>query len=135
MRSRPDFFSRTRSALRRMPRCSDTAERLISNSSAIAPAVRSRSSSRAITCRLTGCARAEKTGSVDMPELCRNSPTCQQFPTYSDRRSALLLRRIQLHCGADECLQRLLVDLVAFVDVDGAAHVALEAGVEQAGRV
>jgi hypothetical protein len=37
---------------------------------------------------------------------------------------------IQRHCGADEILQGRLIDLVAFVDVDGAPDISLEAGVE-----
>ena len=46
-----------------------------------------------------------------------------------------LAREIERHGGADEILQGRLVDLVAFVDVDGAPDVALEAGVEETGRV
>jgi len=38
---------------------------------------------------------------------------------------------IETHCGADEILQG-LIDLVDFMDVDGASGVALEAGVEEA---
>jgi hypothetical protein len=37
--------------------------------------------------------------------------------------------------GADEILERRLVDFVAFVDVDGAADIAVEARVEEPGRV
>ena len=37
---------------------------------------------------------------------------------------------IKRHGCADEILQCRIVDLVAFVDVDGAADIALEAGVE-----
>jgi hypothetical protein len=40
--------------------------------------------------------------------------------------------RIERHCGADEILQGRLIDLVAFMDVDGAPGAALEAGVEGA---
>ena len=39
---------------------------------------------------------------------------------------------IERHCGADEILQGRLIDLVTFMDVDGAPGVALEAGVEEA---
>ena len=42
---------------------------------------------------------------------------------------------VQGHGGANESLQRLLVDLVAFVEVDGAPGVAFEAGVEEARRI
>src|SRR5262249_787487 len=37
---------------------------------------------------------------------------------------------IERHSSADEILQGCLIDLVAFVDVDGAPDVPLEAGVE-----
>jgi hypothetical protein len=42
---------------------------------------------------------------------------------------------IERHGGADETLQGRLIDLVVFVDVDGAPDIALEAGVEQASWV
>ena len=38
---------------------------------------------------------------------------------------------VERHCGADEILQGRLIDFVAFVDVDGAPDVSVEAGVEQ----
>ena len=41
---------------------------------------------------------------------------------------------IERHCGADEILQGRFVDLFAFVDVDGAPDISVEAGVEQMGR-
>jgi hypothetical protein len=44
-------------------------------------------------------------------------------------RLALALE-IERHCSADEILQGGLIDLVAFVDVDGAPDIAVEAGVE-----
>src|SRR5437588_4207106 len=47
----------------------------------------------------------------------------------------VLALEIERHCGADEILQRRLIDLVAFVDVDGAPDIPLEAGVEQTRRV
>jgi hypothetical protein len=37
---------------------------------------------------------------------------------------------IERHGSADEVLQGRLIDLVAFVDVDGAPDIPLEAGVE-----
>ena len=40
--------------------------------------------------------------------------------------------RLQFHGGADEILQRLLVDLIALVEIDLTPDVALEAGVEEA---
>jgi hypothetical protein len=44
-------------------------------------------------------------------------------------RLALALE-IEGHCSADEILQGRLIDLVAFVDVDGAPGIPVEAGVE-----
>src|SRR3954453_20475968 len=44
-------------------------------------------------------------------------------------------RRVQGHGGPNERLQGLLVQLVALVEIDRAPGVALEAGVEEAGRV
>src|SRR4051794_34089746 len=44
-------------------------------------------------------------------------------------------RRVQGDGGADQGLERLLVDLLALVEVDGAPRVALEAGIEEAGRI
>src|SRR5438105_2544930 len=44
-------------------------------------------------------------------------------------RLALALE-IERHCSADEILQGRLIDLVAFVDVDGAPDIPVEAGVE-----
>ena len=40
------------------------------------------------------------------------------------------IEEIEPHCGADEILQGGLIDLVAFVDVDGAPDISVEAGVE-----
>ena len=46
-------------------------------------------------------------------------------------RLALALElQIEPHCGADQILQGSLIDWVAFVDVDGAPDISLEAGVE-----
>ncbi len=44
-------------------------------------------------------------------------------------RLALALE-IERHRSADEILQGRLIDLVAFVDVDGAPQIPVEAGVE-----
>src|SRR5213075_1164148 len=46
-----------------------------------------------------------------------------------------LALEIERHCSADEILQGRLIDLVAFVDVDGAPGIPVEAGVEQTRRV
>ena len=37
---------------------------------------------------------------------------------------------IERHCSADEVLQGRLIDLVAFMDVDSAPDISVEAGVE-----
>jgi len=42
----------------------------------------------------------------------------------------VLALEIERHCSADEILQGRLIDLVAFVDVDGAPDIPVEAGVE-----
>src|SRR5262249_8399760 len=42
---------------------------------------------------------------------------------------------IERHCRADEILQGRLIDLVAFVDIDGAPHVSVEAGIEETRRI
>src|ERR1044071_4208383 len=42
---------------------------------------------------------------------------------------------VQVHGGADERLEGVFVDLFALLEIDGAARVAFEAGVEEAGRV
>jgi len=42
----------------------------------------------------------------------------------------VLALEIERHCCADEILQGRLIDLVTFVDVDGAPDIPLEAGVE-----
>lgn len=44
-------------------------------------------------------------------------------------RLALALEIVR-HCSADEILQGRLIDVVAFVDVDGAPDIPFEAGVE-----
>src|SRR5215813_5632907 len=38
--------------------------------------------------------------------------------------------KIERHCGADEILQCRLIDLVTFIDVDGAPHIPIEAGIK-----
>jgi hypothetical protein len=43
--------------------------------------------------------------------------------------------KIEFDSGTNEVLEGGLVDLFAFVDVDGAAYIAFEAGVEEAGGV
>ena len=38
--------------------------------------------------------------------------------------------QIERYCSANQVLQRSLIDLLAFVDVDGAPYIPVEAGVE-----
>src|SRR5581483_1152182 len=47
----------------------------------------------------------------------------------------VLALKIERHGSADKILQGRLIDLVAFVDIDGAPDIPLEAGVEQTRRV
>src|SRR5215212_8566648 len=49
-------------------------------------------------------------------------------PSYQSKKGS---RRVQVHSDANQRLQRLPVDLLALVDVDGAPGVALETGVEE----
>src|SRR5437899_883732 len=50
----------------------------------------------------------------------------------ADGRSASSHRDVQCHGGANERLQRLFIDLVALMEIDGTPGVAFEAGVEEA---
>src|SRR4051812_35474592 len=51
-------------------------------------------------------------------------------------RTSLLCRGlVQPGRGLDECLQRLLVYLLAFAKIDGAPEVAFETGIEEAGWI
>ena len=50
----------------------------------------------------------------------------------ADGASGRSHRRVQRHGGANERLQRLFIDLVALMEIDGAPGVAFEAGVEEA---
>jgi hypothetical protein len=51
------------------------------------------------------------------------------------RGSASSCGLVQRHGGANERLQRLFIDLVALMEIDGTPGVAFEAGVEEAARV
>src|SRR3979490_3508419 len=50
----------------------------------------------------------------------------------ADGAGGSVRRRVQRHGGANECLQRLLINLVALMEIDGTPGVAVEAGVEEA---
>ena len=51
-------------------------------------------------------------------------------PARSPGLRVALALEIERHCGADEILQGSLIELVAFVDIDGAPDIPVEAGVE-----
>src|SRR2546426_8501673 len=53
----------------------------------------------------------------------------------ADGASGSSRRRVQCHGGANERLERLFINLVALMEIDGTPGVAFEAGVEEAGRV
>src|SRR5438105_12214159 len=53
----------------------------------------------------------------------------------ADGASGSSPRNVQCHGGANERLQRLFINLVALMEIDGTPGVAFEAGVEEAGRV
>src|SRR5262245_49895810 len=57
------------------------------------------------------------------------------LPARSPRLRLVLTLEVEHHRGADEILQGLLVDLLAFMDVDGAPDIPLEAGVEEPRRI
>ena len=50
----------------------------------------------------------------------------------ADGASGSSHRRVQRHGGANERLQRLFINLVALMEIDGTPGVAFEAGVEEA---
>src|ERR1700730_5267575 len=67
--------------------------------------------------------------------LLRRSSSALWSLLRADGASGSSHRRVQCHGGANERLQRLFIDLVALMDIDGTSGVAFEAGVEEAGRV
>src|SRR3954468_16927796 len=78
-----------------------------------------------------GCARATR---------CTSRPTCPTATAAAraPRRCAASATppcTVERDGGADEVLQRVLVDLLALVEVDGPPGVAVEAGVEEARRI
>src|SRR4051794_39078133 len=50
-------------------------------------------------------------------------------------RSALRLRFVEADRRANQVLQRLFIDVVALLEVDGAPRIAVEAGVEEIRRI
>ncbi len=64
--------------------------------------------------------------------LAARSPGLRLALLYDRMRWALEIER---HCSADEILQGRLIDLFAFLDVDGAPDIPVEAGIEQTYRV
>src|SRR5262249_34535067 len=81
-----------------------------------------RSPGRPLPHRIAGDCSEEKRG----PAMKLVGPLAARSP---ELWLALALE-IERHCSADEILQGHLIDLVAFVDVDGAPDIPLEAGVE-----
>jgi hypothetical protein len=58
------------------------------------------------------------------------NPLAARSPELRLRLQLVFALEIECHCSADEILQGRLIDLVAFVDVDGAPDIPVEAGVE-----
>ena len=75
-----------------------------------------------VTGDLHDCLRTGELTAIDHNPLMRLTPA----------RSAVRAGRVQRHGGANKSLQRLLVNLLALVKVDGTPGVAIEAGVEEA---
>src|SRR6185295_7753246 len=72
--------------------------------------------------------------------LCRESPrpppsSALWFLERADRASGISHRRVQRHGRANERLQRLFINSVALMEIDGPSRVALEARVEEARRI
>jgi hypothetical protein len=79
------------------------------------------------------------TGVIDRWVLVVGAPPLGSSQSASDPRLSMLsspvggrLTRVQCHRGADEPLQRLFINLVALVEIDGTPGVAFETGVEEA---
>src|ERR1700757_4680667 len=70
---------------------------------------------------------------ASLPRLCRSSVELVLGDCTAPLRGCTGRRLgvVQVHRGTNECLQRLFVDLVALMEVDGAPGVAVEAGVEE----
>src|SRR6266446_7261519 len=62
------------------------------------------------------------------PAMKLSGPLAARSPGL--RLALALEMEVERHCSADEILQGQLIDLFAFVDVDGAPDIPLEAGVE-----
>src|SRR3546814_4081886 len=62
-------------------------------------------------------------------------PRKSLFRDFPNSLSAALSGAIEIDRRTDERFQRLLVDRVAFMDIDRAADVAVEARIEQPGRI
>src|SRR5262249_45916969 len=69
---------------------------------------------------------------TDIPPRCPRGPALTPAAAPPRRGSATSSGRVQAHGGAYQRLQRLLVDLLALVEVDGAPRVPVETGVEEA---
>ena len=76
--------------------------------------------------------RSRRRSSSPMGEI-RPAPAMRLVGPLAARSPGLRLafdHEIERHCSADEILQGRLIDLVAFVDVNGAPDTPVEAGVE-----
>src|ERR1051326_8162503 len=73
--------------------------------------------------------------SVTRPSRVPSSVCKDGKKRWKGRRSALGFGGVVRARGADEGLERLLVDLVTFLEIDGAAHSAVKAGIEEACRI
>src|SRR4051794_26333622 len=82
------------------------------------------------------CERAARVG-VRLDLCCVQRQVCarETLAIRPRRRSSRGLRRVQLSRRTDEPFEGLLVDAIALAEVDGAPQLALEAGVEEAGRI
>lgn len=91
--------------------------------------------------RRYGARRSGQWSDLIPPPIRASESGCAGFATSSGVFWLLLsvggasgraLRRVQRYRRANERLERRPVDLVAFMEIDGAPHVAVEAGVEEA---
>src|SRR5580692_9718497 len=80
-----------------------------------------------------GCWSSSDVGFPPRRKLAR--PLAGGFPGFRLGLRLALSFEIDRYGGADEVLQGRPIDLFAFVDVDGAPDISVEAGVEQTGRV
>src|SRR5438552_4027392 len=83
---------------------------------------------------LSASAAASASPIADGNVLARSARNCAS-PQLCFSAGGSAHRRVQCHGGANERLQRLFINLVALMEIDGTPGVAFEAGVEEARRV